>query len=120
VTQTYAGTTSADGTDTIVHPQPTSQLEFSLRNVGTRPLAFTVPSEALTDTPGQIVISVSPAGGRAASEFTLQVMVVSGTERRRTDEELMAGGRAFMAELEQEFGPVPEDVRAEIRRKWHG
>jgi hypothetical protein len=105
MTQTYAGATSSDGTDAVMAPQQVSRLDFALRNVGT-PVAFTVSSAAIAKEPWEVTVSVSSTAG--------------GAQRQATDEELMAGGRAFMAELEQEFGPIPADVRAEIRRKWHG
>jgi hypothetical protein len=36
------------------------------------------------------------------------------------DDDWAAAGLEFLAELEREFGPIPEEIRAEVRRKWHG
>jgi hypothetical protein len=87
MTQTYAGATASDGTDTVVAPQPASHVEFSLRSVVTQPaqpMAFTVSPAALAETPWQVTVIVSPT--------------VGGAEREPTDEELLQGLRELIAE----------------------
>lgn len=107
MTETYVGATFSDGTDTVVTPQPAPQEEYSFRRVATRSagsLAFTVSSAALAGTPLHVTVIVSPT--------------VGGSEHEPTDEELLAAGRAFIADFERDFGPIPEEVIADIRRTW--
>ena len=107
MTQTYAGATASDGTDTVVAPQRASHVEFSLHSVVTQPaqpMAFTVSPAALAETPWQVTVIVSPT--------------VGGAEREPTDEELLQGLRELLAEDERELGPIPEEARAEVERQW--
>jgi hypothetical protein len=123
MTETYpisASTTFSDGADTVVTAQTAFRVEFSVSGAGTRPSVAAVP-EMLE----QITVNVYPPGVRAIGEEAWQatlsgVRSVGIVQREPTDEELLEGGRTFMAELEHEFGRIPDDVRAEIRRKWHG
>jgi hypothetical protein len=107
MTQTYAGATASDGTDTVVAPQRASHVEFAFRGTSiqsTEHLAFTVSPAALAETPWQVTVIVSPT--------------VGGAEREPTDEELLQGLRELMAEDERELGPIPEEARAEVERQW--
>jgi hypothetical protein len=107
MTQTYAGATASDGTDTVVALQPAAHVEFSLRSIAAQPsepMAFTVSPTALVEAPWRVTVIVSPT--------------IGGAEREPTDEELLRGLRELMAEDERELGPIPEEARAEVERQW--
>lgn len=60
--------------------------------------------------------------GVKAGEFDRKLIVgraAAGTGYKwGGEEELMTAGHAFIAEFEREFGPVPEEVLAEVQRNW--
>jgi len=81
--------------------------EVSVRDAGVQEIRFAAPPAVPAEATDWRTISMEPA---TASLVTIVW--------QPSEQELMTAGRAFIAEFEREFGPIPEEVLAEVRRKW--
>jgi hypothetical protein len=58
------------------------------------------------------------AGTDATTTFAQTVTLTTGPKPEPTDGELAEAGLAAVAEFERQFGPISDEVIAEIQRKW--
>jgi hypothetical protein len=92
-------------------------------SVSTRRPVRVILGESRTGPPIKVTMEPRPqrilVDAESASTLPHDVADLSlREEAAQSDAELVARGRQFMAELERELGPVPRELRDEVRRKW--
>jgi hypothetical protein len=114
VTETFqtaatAAAASPYDADAISVVEAASPERLPLRPNGAQPparvIAFTAPpATSVRSGPERITVGTTLQAGRPT--------------RERTYDERLRDWLELLADLERQFGPIPNDVRAEVRREW--